>query len=169
MFAGCDLGLLTSGPLASSLRSLGLSLSPLDTDAKLISKLGNLKSLHIRVDSTILQLGDGHQRQVSAVLDAVMELGNLNILILEGFLGGLGIIANGVQRYKLRNLQKLAFRFLIDVNLGDIVNIANSLEYLDYMEIDESLDILNEINEFIQVVTPKFPQICFTTSPLLSI
>ena len=121
------------------------------------------------MESTILQLGDSHQSQVSAVLDAVMELGNLNILILEGFLGGLGIIANGVQRYKLRNLQKLAFRFLIDVNLDDIVNIANSLEYLDYMEIDESLDILNEINEFIQVVSPKFPQICFSTSPQLSI
>jgi len=164
--AHCDLKLLEK---LKKLERLQIHLSPLDTDARLISKFQNLKSLHVRVESRISQLGNGFESKVNLLLDGILELTSLDTLILEGFVGGVRYFSKGLNNSKVLSLKRLAFRFLIDVNLADILNICESLKRLVYLEIDDSHDLLNEIHDIINYVSPKFTHILFTTLPLVSV
>ena len=162
----CDLELLEK---LEKLEKLRIHVSPLDTDARLVSKFKNLKILHIRVESRISQLGNGFESKVNLLLDGILQLTSLDTLILEGFVGGVKHFSKGLKKSTVLSLKRLAFRFLIDVDLADILNICESLKRLVYLEIDDSHDILNEIHDIINYVSPKFTQILFTTLPLLSV
>ena len=102
-------------------------------------------------------------------MTSILAIEGLEELILEGVMRGFRMLAKGIKEGKIGKLRCLALRYLLDIDMGDVFTIVNSLEKLEYLEIDDAHDIMAEIVNLTDTLQLEFPQIMFTNFPHLQI
>ena len=102
-------------------------------------------------------------------MTGILAIHGLEELILEGVMRGFEMLARGIQEGKIGKLKCLALRYLLDIDMDDVVTIVNSLEQLEYLEIDDAHDIMAEIVDVTDTLQLEFPQVMFTNFPHLQI
>ena len=153
-----------------TLTALNIGISSIETGLCHIAAFQNLKKLHFRIEShTGRSYIFGTWEQESVYVDSILDLDNLKELVVEGVLRGFQRFTIGIKNGKLRNLEKLALRFLLDISAEDIKTIVTSLRQLRYLEIDTTHDLLDEIKETLEGLGGLYPYILFTDLPRLNI
>lgn len=153
-----------------TLTALNIAISSIETGLCDIAAFQNLNKLHFRIEShTGRSYIFGTWEQESVYVDSILDLDNLKELVVEGVLRGFQRFTKGIKNGKLRNLEKLALRFLLDISAEDIKTIVTSLKQLRYLEIDTTHDLLDEIKETLESLSDLFPYILFTDLPRLTI
>ena len=145
--------------LSKRLMHLRTSVKPNDDNVRLIRKFTNLHSLHITYHIP------GHLLKEEELLECILGLECLETLILDKFERPLPVIAAGVEKGKLKLLQRLMLRLCPQLTmelLGLIVghrvsdtecflNIVKNLHFLCYFEV-WTLDLVN-IKDFYNDIT----------------
>ena len=158
--------------LSKRLMHLRTSVKPNDDNVRLIRKFTNLHSLHITYHIP------GHLLKEEELLECILGLECLETLILEKFERPLPVIAAGVEKGKLKLLQRLMLRLCPQLTMGLLglivghrvsdtecfLNIVKNLHFLCYFEV-WTLDLVNIkdlYNDITRNVSQQYPSITFS-------